>query len=127
MIDSYVIKNQGNEYESEEEDLKMLIWSVAIIGLLRRDWLKGKKIIRRIEALGMWILRRTERISWTKKTTKEEVLRRVGETRSMLETIVRRKKNLIKHYNERGRVDEGGYGGQNGGKERARQKAYRHD
>ena len=33
-----------------------------------------------------------ERISWTEKITSEEVLRRVGEKRSMVETIVRRKK-----------------------------------
>ena len=38
-----------------------------------------------------------ERISWTKKITNEEVLRRVGEKRSMVETIVRRKKNWIGH------------------------------
>ena len=38
-----------------------------------------------------------ERISWTDKITNEEVLRRVGEKRSMAETIVRRKKNWIGH------------------------------
>ena len=38
-----------------------------------------------------------ERISWTDKITNEEVLRRVGEKRSMVETIVRRKKNWIGH------------------------------
>ena len=38
-----------------------------------------------------------ERISWTEKITNEEVLRRVGEERTMLATIVRRKKNWIGH------------------------------
>ena len=32
---------------------------------------------------------------WTEKIANEEVLRRVGEKRSMVETIVRRKKNWI--------------------------------
>ena len=41
-----------------------------------------------------------ERISWTDKITNEEVLRRVGEKRIMLETIVRRKKNWIGHMAE---------------------------
>ena len=45
----------------------------------------------------MWIWRRMERISWTEKITNEEVLRRVGKKRSMVETIVRRKKNWIGH------------------------------
>ena len=38
-----------------------------------------------------------ERISWTEKITNEEILRKVGEKRSMVETIVRRKKNWIGH------------------------------
>ena len=38
-----------------------------------------------------------ERISWTEKITNEEVLRRVGESRTMMMTIVRRKKNWIGH------------------------------
>ena len=38
-----------------------------------------------------------ECISWTEKITNAEVLRRVGEKRSMVETIVRRKKNWIGH------------------------------
>jgi hypothetical protein len=51
-------------------------------------WSLRKEDIRRIEALEMWIWRRMERISWTEKITNEEVLRRVGENRSMVETIV---------------------------------------
>jgi len=34
---------------------------------------------RRLEAFEMWILRRTEMISWLDKVTDEEVLRRVNE------------------------------------------------
>ena len=60
-------------------------------------WSFRKDDIRGIEALEMWIWRRMERISWTEKITNEEVLRRVGEKRSMVETIVRRKKNWIGH------------------------------
>ena len=51
-------------------------------------WSLRKEDIRRIEVLEMWIWRRMERISWTEKITNEEVLRRVGENRSMVETIV---------------------------------------
>ena len=35
--------------------------------------------------------------SWTEKITNEEVLRRVGESRTMMMIIVRRKKNWIGH------------------------------
>jgi hypothetical protein len=36
-------------------------------------------------------------VYWTETITYEEVLRRVGEKRTMAETIVRRKKNWIGH------------------------------
>ena len=38
-----------------------------------------------------------ERISWTEKITNEEVLRRVGEKRTMVEKILWRKKNWMGH------------------------------
>ena len=57
-------------------------------------WSLRKEDIRRIEALEMWLWRRMERISWTEKVTNEEGLRRIGEKRTMAETIIRRKKNF---------------------------------
>ena len=41
----------------------------------------------------------------------------MGEKRSMVETIVRKKKNWIEHNNERGWADERSCGTENGGKE----------
>ena len=38
-----------------------------------------------------------EKISYTKHITNEEVLNRVSETRVLIETILRRKKNWIGH------------------------------
>jgi len=38
-----------------------------------------------------------ERISWTEKITHEKVLRSIEEKLSMVETIVRRKKNGMEH------------------------------
>ncbi len=71
--------------------VKTVIWSAALY--CAKTWLLRKEDIKTIEALEMWIRRRMERISWTEKKTSEEVLRRVGERRTMLETIVWRKKN----------------------------------
>ena len=44
---------------------------------------------------------------------------RVGEKRSMVETIIRRRKNWIGHI-MRGWANERSYGGENGGKEGTR-------
>ena len=45
----------------------------------------------------MWIWRRMLKISWRDKVTNEEALKRVGETRSMLGIIHRRKHGWIGH------------------------------
>ena len=45
----------------------------------------------------MWIWRRMERVSWKDRKTNEEVLDMVGEKRSIVETITKRKKNWIGH------------------------------
>jgi hypothetical protein len=86
---------RGMSKEVKKKIVKTVIWSVALYSA--ETWSLRKEDIRRIEALEMWIWRRMERISWTEKITNEEVLRRVGEKRSMVETIVRRKKNWIGH------------------------------
>ena len=68
----------------------------------------------KFEAFEMWIWRKMERISWTKKITNDEVLRRVGESRTMMMTIGRRKKNWIEHINQREEVVERGDRRKNG-------------
>jgi len=45
----------------------------------------------------MWIWRKMERVSWKDRRTNEEILNMIGEKRSMVETIVKRKKNWIGH------------------------------
>ena len=50
----------------------------------------------RLEAFEMWIWRRMARVSWKDKKTNEEVLQMVNE-RSLLQTILERKKNWIGH------------------------------
>ena len=72
-----------------------MVWSVALYGA--ETWTLRKEDIKKIEAFEMWIWRKMERISWTEKITNEEILRRVGESRTMMMTIVRRKKNCIGH------------------------------
>ena len=45
----------------------------------------------------MWVWRRIEKISWMERIANEEVLQTVGETRQLLVTVFRRKKNWIGH------------------------------
>lgn len=75
--------------------VKAVVWSVALYGC--ETWTLKKDETRRLEALEMWIWRRMERVSWKEKKSNEEVLNAVREERSILETIVKRKKNWLGH------------------------------
>ena len=75
--------------------VKAIVWSVALYGC--ETWALKKDEIQRLNALEMWIWRRMERVSWKDRKTNEEVMDMVGEKRSIVETIVKRKKNWIGH------------------------------
>lgn len=74
---------------------KCFIWSVVLYGA--ETWTLRKEGERRLEALEMWIWRRMEQVKWEDQIRNEEVLRRVGEERNMLEVIRKRKRNWIGH------------------------------
>src|SRR5215470_10269700 len=75
--------------------VKSLVWFVALYAA--ETWTMLKDDLRRLEALEIWLWRRIEKISWAEKITNMEVLRRVGEKRSLIDTVVNRKKNWIGH------------------------------
>ena len=72
-----------------------MVWPVALYG--SETWTLRKAERDKLEAFEMWIWRRMERVSWKDKKSNEQVLHDVGEERSMLTTIVKRKKNWIGH------------------------------
>ena len=45
----------------------------------------------------MWSWRRMEKINWSEKVTNEQVLEHIGEKRTLLNNILRRKANWIGH------------------------------
>lgn len=74
---------------------KCYIWSVVLYG--SETWTMRKKEERYLESFEMWLWRRIENIIWSDKVRNEEVLRRVGEERSILKTIKKRKRNWLGH------------------------------
>jgi hypothetical protein len=75
--------------------IKTLVWSVLLYG--SETWTLKKADIKRLESCEMWLWRRMEKISWRDRVRNEEVLRRVGEKRSLMETIWKRKAKWIGH------------------------------
>ena len=81
--------------KTKKRIIKAVVWSVAMYGC--ETWTMRKDTIQRLKALEMWIWRRMEKVSWKDRKTNEEVLQTIGEKRSLIETIVNRKKNWIGH------------------------------
>jgi len=70
------------------------VWSVALYAA--ETWTMDTQADRdRIEALEMWIWRRMEKISWMDKVTNEDVLKKVNESKNMLNVIRQRKRKWI--------------------------------
>ena len=51
-----------------------------------------------LESFEMWCWRKMEKIKWSEKVTNEQVLDRIGENRTLLNNILRRKANWIGHF-----------------------------
>src|SRR5207244_12007003 len=73
--------------------VKVLVWPVALYGC--ESWVMSKEVIERLEAFEIWVWRSLEKVSWEDKMRNEKVLEAVGESRRIIETIERRKKNWI--------------------------------
>ena len=84
------------EKELRKRLVKCFVWSVALYGA--ETWTLRRNEKRRLEAFEMWIWRRLERVKWTDRIRNEAVLERVGETRTMLKLIRKRKRNWLGHW-----------------------------
>ena len=95
-------KPEKETYQDLSLDMKLpymyvnfMVWSVLLYG--SETWTLKKDDIKRLESCEMWIWRRMEKISWREHVRNEEVLRRVGEERSLRNTIWKRKARWIGH------------------------------
>jgi len=85
----------GLTLATKKKIIKAIIWSVALYAA--ETWTIGVKDTKALEAFEMWIWRIVQKISWKDKLTNEEVLSRIHERRSIMNIIIKRKKNWIGH------------------------------
>jgi len=76
--------------ETKKKLIKTLVWTTLLY--CSETWTPRKEKIERLEAMEMWLWRRMEKISWTKKVTNKEVLLRVGEERQLYNLMIDRKR-----------------------------------
>ena len=58
-------------------------------------WTISSEMEKKLEAMEMWCYRRMLRLSWTKKVTNEEVLKRVGKGRTLMKRIRKRQLEFL--------------------------------
>ena len=75
--------------------MKSTIWSVALYEA--ETWTLTKDHRNKLEAFEMWLWRRMLKISWTEKVSNQQVLARIQEERSLLNSIQQRKHRWLGH------------------------------
>ena len=80
---------------TKKKIIKAAVWAVALYG--SETWTLKEIEKKKLEAFEMWLWRRMEKISYTEHVTNKTVLERVGEKRSLMNTIIQRKKNWLGH------------------------------
>ncbi|KAJ4444468.1 hypothetical protein ANN_06260, partial [Periplaneta americana] len=83
------------EKELRKRLVKCVVWSVVLYGA--ETWTLRRSEEKRIEAIGIWIWRKMERVKWTERIRNEAVLERVDEERGMLKLVRKRKRNWLGH------------------------------
>jgi len=81
--------------ELNKKLVRCYVWSIALYG--SETWTLRKLEWKYLESFEMWCWRRMEKIKWSERVTNEQVLDRIGEKRTLLKNILRRKANWIGH------------------------------
>ena len=90
-----IMKNKCISLKTKFRIMKAYIWSILLYGC--ESWTIDREIMNRIEAVEMWFLRRILGISWKEKVRNEEVLKRAGTKRELIEMIRKRQLSFLGH------------------------------
>ena len=90
-----MVFNSKMDIELRKRLVKCLVWSVLLYGC--EVWTLNKREVERLEAFEMWTWRRLLKVKWSDKIKNDEVLRRAGEERQLLNNIRKRKRNWVGH------------------------------
>ncbi|KAI5751137.1 hypothetical protein M8J77_004668 [Diaphorina citri] len=95
---------------------KCYVWSVLLYGC--ESWIIRRREEKYLESFEMWLWRRMEGVKWTDKVRNEEVLKRMGEKRTLMGAIRKRKTSWLGHILRRNclqrRIMEGKIEGKRG-------------
>ena len=75
--------------------IRTYVWSSLLYGA--ESWTIDKEMEKKISAAEMWFYRRMLKVSWTKRVTNTEILRRVGNPDRLLDVIRSRQLKFLGH------------------------------
>jgi hypothetical protein len=81
--------------ELKNKLVRCYAWSISLYG--SDTWTLRKLERKYLESFEMWYCRRMEKIKWSEKVTSKQVLDPIGEKRTLLNNILRRKVKWIGH------------------------------
>ena len=95
FMEKKAILTSKMDLELRKRIMKSTIWSVALYGA--ETWTVTKDHRNKLEAFEMWLWRRMLKISWTEKVSNQQVLARIQEERSLINSIQQRKHKWLGH------------------------------
>ena len=98
-----LLTNSNIGIQTRLRALKTYIWSTLTYG--SETWTISKIMKNKINAAELWFYRRMLRISWTDRVTNEEVLRRVGQQRTLIRVIRKRQMEFLGHIIRREKIE----------------------
>ena len=96
-----ILTNPKLQTETRMRVLRTYIWSIVKYGC--ETWTICKNLEKRLNSFEMWCYRRMKRISWTRRMTNQEVLRKMGKELELLPSIKKLQMKFVGHvYREGG-------------------------
>lgn len=113
-----LLTNRKLSIRTRKSLVKTYVWSTLLYGV--ETWTISTEMMKRLEAMEMWLWRRMMKIPWTARRTNEEVLEMVGERRQLIATVRGRQLKFFWPRDEERWVGESDDDWNGGGKQRQR-------
>ena len=80
-----ILANRNISMATKLKAMKTYVWAVLLYGC--ECWTMNSAIVKKLEAVEMWFIRRMMRISWTERRSNESVLKDSNLERTLIRTI----------------------------------------
>ena len=98
-----LLTNRKLSMKTRKHLTKSHVWSTLLYGV--ESWTISTTMVKRLEAMEMWLWRRMMKIPWTERKSNVEVLEMVGERRELMAAVRLRQLKFFGHVMRRGGLE----------------------